>query len=419
MFNKRILAIIKRELREKLMSKSFIFMTLLMPAIMFGFIGIQALLMSYEGGTTTIKLASESADLTGEFQKELAQNDFVKEGKYQFEFFTMDKGQFDAYLKSVKSQILDEKVSAVLFVSKNAIKDKKVEFYSKSVNPSITEKINRPINKVLVNNYFAGRLSSDEMQLASKGVDFTGFKVTEKEGIKEESYGNLILSYIFTILLYMGLLIMGQMAMQSVIEEKNNRIVEIILSSVSPKELLGGKIVGTAITALLQMAIWLSPILIVVSSSIFAIPKQFMPDVTMFHFIYLFFNFFCGLFIFIGLFAMVGSIFDNAQDAQSGVWPIMMLILIPFFISLSMLNNPSSPLAVIASMLPFASIIIMPARMTIMPVAMWQIGLTVIINIATVFAVIALAGKVYRIGILQTGTKPKWSEVIKWLKYKY
>jgi ABC-2 type transport system permease protein len=419
MFNKRVLAIIKRELREKLMSKSFIFMTLLMPAIMFGFIGIQALLMSYEGGKTTVKLVSESQELTQQFQKELEQNDFVKEGKYNIEFFTMDKGQLDSYLKSVKKQILDEGISAVLYVSKNAVKDKKVEFYSKSPNPSITEKVNRPINKVLVDNYFAGRLSDEEMQLASKGVDFTGYKITEAEGIKEEGYGNLILSYVFTILLYMGLLTMGSTTMQSVIEEKNNRIVEIILSSISPKELLGGKIIGTTITALFQMLIWLSPIIVVMSSTLVALPKEYMPDVSAFTFVYMFFNFICGLFIYIGLFAMVGAIFDNAQDAQSGMWPIMMLILIPFFISFSMLKNPASPLAVISSMLPFASIIVMPARLAIIPVAMWQIALTVVVNVATVFGVIALAGKVYRIGILRTGTKPKWSEVVKWLKYKY
>lgn len=419
MFNRRVLAVIKRELREKLMSKAFIFMTLLMPLLMFGMIGIQALIMTYEGGETTLKIVSESADLTQRFQEEFKAYDFVKEGKYKIEYLTMDKPQFDSYLKSVNKDIFDEKISAVLFVGLASLKDKKVEYYAKTPNPSITEKLNRPINKILVNSYFAGRMSFEELQFAAQGVDFTGFKITEKEGIKEESYGNIALSYIFTFMLYMSLLIMGTMTMQSVIEEKNNRIVEIILSSVSPKELLSGKIIGSVITAFFQMVIWLSPIILVASTTIFALPKEMTLDVSFFHFGYLLMNFVFGLFIYTGLFAMVGSIFDNAQDAQQGVWPIMFLILIPFFISFSMIRNPSSPLAEISSMLPFASIIVMPARLTIADVPMWQVALSIIVNLGTVFAIAPLAGKIYRIGILRTGTKPKWAEVIKWLRYKY
>ncbi len=419
MFNRRVLAVIKRELREKLMSKAFIFMTILMPLIMFGIIGVQTLIMTYEGGETTLKIVSETADLTQTFQNELKDYDFVKEGKYKIEYLTMEKNQFDSYLKSVNKAIYDEKINAVLFVGKSAFKDKKVEYYAKTPNPSITEKLNRPINKILVNSFFAGRMSFEELQFAARGVDFTGFKVTETQGLKEESYGNMALSYIFTFMLYMSLLMMGTMTMQSVIEEKNNRIVEIILSSVSPTELLGGKIVGSVITAFFQMLIWLSPIILVASTTLFALPKELTLDVSMFHFVYLLINFVFGLFIYTGLFAMVGSIFDNAQDAQQGMWPIMFLIIIPFFISFSMIRNPSSPLAEISSMLPFASIIVMPARLTIADVPIWQIALSILVNLGTAMVIAPIAGKIYRIGILRTGTKPKWSEVIKWLRYKY
>lgn len=419
MLNNRVLAVIKRELREKLMSKSFIFMTILMPALMFLIIGMQALIMTYEGGKTKLKIVSESAEMTNKFKVELDSMDFVKDGKYEIEYLTMDVPGFDTYLKSINKDIFEEKISAALFVGTSSLKDKKVTVYSKTPNMSITEKLNKPINKVLVSSYFAGRLSAEELSFAGRGVDFTGFKITESDGIKEESYGNIILSYIFTFMLYISLLMMGSMTMQSVIEEKNNRIVEIILSSVSPKELLSGKILGSVITASLQMLIWLSPIILLITTTLVAVPKEFMPDVTMFHLLFLLIYFIMGLFIYTGLFAMVGSIFDNAQDAQQGMWPIMMLIMIPFFISLSMMRNPSSPLAEISSMLPFASIIVMPARYAITPVPGWQLLVAVVVNILTIMAIAPIAGKIYRVGILRTGTKPKWSEVIKWLKYKY
>ena len=130
-------------------------------------------------------------------------------------------------------------------------------------------------------------------------------------------------------------------------------------------------------------------------------------------------NYFIGLITFLGLFATVGAIFDNDQDAQSGIWPIMMLIMIPFFIAITAQNNPDSALIQITSLVPFASIIVMPARMTLVEVPVWQFSAALVINIATFLGIFVLAGKIYRVGILRTGKKPSWGEVVKWFKYKY
>lgn len=212
---------------------------------------------------------------------------------------------------------------------------------------------------------------------------------------------------------------MGQIIMQSVIEEKTSRIVEVILSSVSPKELMTGKVLGSAITGVLQMAIWLTPVIFVISTTWFALPPEVTFNITMGQIVFLLVNFFFGLLIFLGLFAVVGSIFDNPQDAQSGLWPVMILIIFPFFIAISLIENPNSGYADIASMAPLSNIIVMPAKMTMVDVPLWKLVFTVFVNIATLFAIFPVAGKIYRVGILITGKKPKWSEVIKWLKYKY
>jgi len=165
------------------------------------------------------------------------------------------------------------------------------------------------------------------------------------------------------------------------------------------------------------MAIWLLPLVVVVSSSIFVIPPEFIPNITMGEILYFLFNYFVGLITFLGLFATVGAIFDNDQDAQSGIWPIMMLIMIPFFISISMAKNPNSVLANVTSMLPFASIMVMPARMSLIEIPVWQFATSIVINVATMLLIFPFAGKIYRVGILLTGKKPQWSEVLKWLKY--
>ncbi|MBM4171543.1 MAG: ABC transporter permease [Ignavibacteria bacterium] len=420
MLNNRMLAVIKRELREKLLSKTFIFMTVLFPLLMFGIIGVQ-ILMRTDEGNFKIDLVTSEVSLTTDFQNELTNSDLNKDGNYTFNFYTMDKAGLDEYLITKKKELLDGKINGIIYIPSTALKDKRIEYYSKTPKDiSLSRRLSGPVNKVLIDNYFNNRnLSKEELDFARKGVDFAGFKISKEEGIEEEGYGNLVLSYVFTFLLYISLLMTGQMMMQSVIEEKSNRIVEIILSSVSAKELMAGKIIGSTITALIQMAIWLSPIMMIISTTWIALPAEISFNITMNHILYLLLNFGLGLFTFLGLFAMMGSIFDNPQDAQSGMWPVMLLIIIPFLMAISMMENPNSPIANVASLLPFASIMIMPVKMTVVEVPAWQLILCLVINTATIFAIFPIAGKIYRIGILRTGKKPKWSEVVKWLKYKY
>jgi ABC-2 type transport system permease protein len=203
-----------------------------------------------------------------------------------------------------------------------------------------------------------------------------------------------------------------------VIEEKNSRVVELVLSSINATEMMSGKILGASITALLQMMVWLSPIVIVVGFSLPILPVelslQLSPGLT----IYYLYNFFIGLITFLGLFATVGSIFNNVQESQSGTMPLMMVIIVPFLITLSLIKNPNNALAAISSMLPFASIMVMPSRMVLTDVPLWQIGLSNLVNILTIMLLFPVAGKIYRIGILKTGKKPTWAEFRKWIKEK-
>ncbi len=421
MLNKRVLTVIKRELREKLISKAFIVMTLIVPGLIFVLLGVQSLLMTSEQKNLKVEIISENQQLTPLIQNELLNSDLSKDKKYIFSFSTLSKDEFKKYLDSQKQNIIDEKLGGIVYIPSSALKDKRIDYYSKSSqNMSLFKDLDGPINKVLIDDYFSSKtLSEEDLSFARTSVDFTGYKVSKEGDIKEEGYGNLILAYLLTFLLYFGIIMIGQMTMQSVIEEKGSKIVEVILSSISPTELMTGKILGAAITGVIQMAIWLSPVILLMSTTIFILPKELLFSISSTVIIYTFINFFIGLLTFIGLFAMLGAIFDNPQDASSGTLPVMMLILIPFFIALSMMENPNRPIALIASYFPFASIIVMPARLTLVGVQVWNLVIATIINIATFIAIFPIAGKIYRVGLLRTGKKPKWSEIIKWLKYNY
>lgn len=422
MLNRRTLSIIKRELRVKLFSRTFIIMTLLIPVFMFGILALQTFLFHFtDSGNSFLIVASESQKILDNVQSELSLLPKEQEGKIEFMFEKLEKGYLDKRLNNIRNQILEEKITGLIFIPEQALKNKRVEYFSKNPNNNILlNKIKPSINKVLTDMYFIGRqLSNEELNFAKNNVDFSGFRISADKEIKEEGIGNTILSFLFTFLLYMSLIFTGQMTMSSVIEEKSNKIVEVLLSSVSSKELMTGKIIGTSLTALVQMAIWLSPLIVLISTTWFVLPPEFTLKLSMWHLLYFLINYFIALITFLGLFATVGSIFDNPQDAQSGIWPIMMLIMIPFFIAIGMQTNPENQIARIASFVPFASLIVMPARITLVDIPILQLILSMTINISVMILIFILAGKIYRVGILITGKKPKWSEVVKWFKYNY
>jgi len=367
MFNYRVIALIKRELREKLLSKAFILMTVLLPIFMFGVIGVQTFIMSFDSEKSVVEIIAESDRIADNLKSIIGESSFIKDSTVIPIIMHMSKLQFDNYINSKEDELLSEKITGIVFIPNSALEDKKIQYYSKTPkNMRLLERIDNPINKVLVEVYFSSKnIPVEELRYARMSVDVSSFKIAEGEEIKEEGYGGLILSYLFSFLLYISLLMMGSMVMQTVIQEKSNRIVEVLLSSVTSKELMIGKILGAAITGLLQMAIWLSPVIVVASTSWFMLPGNIVFDITFIQVAYLLINFFLGLLIFVGLFATVGSIFENPQDAQSGMWPIMLLIMIPFFISMSMIENPTNPVANIASMLPFSAVIVMPAKMAL------------------------------------------------------
>ena len=422
MFNKRTIAVIKRELKNRLFSRTFILMTLLIPLFIFGILAFQTYVMTYEGNEkTNLELVTEKDSLTQKVNSEFDSLSFIKSGKMLIQYKTMDRNSFNKYLEENKKNILEDRISGVIFIPNNSIKNKKIEYYSKNPkNNQLFDKLKDPLNNVMLQIYFADKkLSADEIIYVKEKIEFNEYRVSSDKKIEEEGMGNTVVSFMFSFLLYFSLVFTGTMMMRAVVEEKNNRIVEVLLSSVNSNELMTGKIIGTSITGVIQMAIWMLPLMVVISTSYFALPPEFTIMLTMGQILYFLFNFFIALITFMGMFASVGAIFDNDQDAQSGVWPLMIIIMIPFFTAMGMQGNPDNNLAKVGSMFPFASLIIMPARMSLIDVPWWQMLISVVVNIATLLVIFPISGKIYRVGILMTGKKPKWGEVIKWLKYKY
>ncbi|MCC6551236.1 MAG: ABC transporter permease [Ignavibacteriaceae bacterium] len=414
-------AILRRELREKLFSKSFIMMTLFIPLFIIGIMALQTYIMTFEDDENVVLIiASESAQLLQELKKEFAEEEYIKSGYYLLRYEHLSGISMEGSLENHKKDLSKETVTGYFYLPEKSMKDKSITYYSLNPNNrTLFSRVKDQINKVLLDLYFSDKqLSEEELAFAKKAVDIKGMRIGLDESVKEESYGNSVAAFLITFLLYMSLIMNGTNMMKSVLEEKSNRIVEVLLSSIRPIDMMAGKILGTALTGIIQMAVWLSPMMIIIGTNWFTLPSNFELQLDPMMLVYFLFNFFIALVTFLALYAAVGAMFDNDQDAQNGMWPVMMLIMIPFFIALGMQGNPGNELARIASMLPFASFIVMPARASVIDVPTWQFILSNLVGVGTLLLMFPLSAKIYRTGILMTGKKPTWGEIVKWLKYK-
>ncbi|HOJ37665.1 MAG TPA: ABC transporter permease [Ignavibacteriales bacterium] len=408
----RILVIIKRELKEKLLSKAFIISTIAFPAL-FIFIGWFQFYLNEKSETPKkILVFVENNQLRDSLTNQL------KTSKY--ENLTINiSNNYDTPEKIIpiyKNSLLNDNLTGILFISQNSLNDKNVNYYSKYSND---EKLFRTLENILNTQFIFhnfSHLNKNDLNFIKKKINFKSFKVSYDDTTAKDNTGNLIVGMILSFLLYFSLLMTGSMIMSSIVEEKANRIVEIILSSVKPIEFLTGKIIGNTLTSLIQMAIWISPIIIVQQGLILNIPKDIIFSIDVFKFVYFLLNFAVGLITFVGLFAAVGSMYDNPQDAQNGVWPLTLLIMIPFFIAISLSTNPTSEIGFITSFIPFTSIIVMPVRMNVVEVPYYQVGISFVINVLTAIFVFVLSAKIYKIGIMITGKKPSFKDLLNWLK---
>lgn len=418
MLNHRVISVIKRELKEKLLSKSFIIMTVLVPVLMFGVIGFQVFLQMYNSDDAmTLIIASNSEELNTQVKNELSAEDFIKSRHYTIDYTVVEKENFSKYLDSIKKNLFSEKINGLIYIPDSSFKNKDLQYYSKiSKNQEVFNKLNKQINNALINIYFKGKsLTEDEIGYIRSSVEFSSFRISSDQ-IEKEGYGNQIISFLLSFLLYLSLIILGQTMLRNVVQEKSNKVAEVLLSSLSAKELMSGKIAGTTVTGVIQMIIWLLPVIFTASTSWFMLPQELLFSISLYKILFFIITYSLGLVTYLGLFAAAGAIVDNDQDAQSMIWPVMILIMIPFFISISLQSNPGSIIGRVSSLVPFASLIVMPARIALVDVPVYEILLSVFINILTLIFVVIISGKIYRLGIIATGKKPSPKELLNWIK---
>jgi ABC-2 type transport system permease protein len=210
--------------------------------------------------------------------------------------------------------------------------------------------------------------------------------------------------------------------MQGVLEEKGSRVIEVVISSVTPFELMMGKLIGICLLGLTQLTIWLGTMLVVTSPGIVATlaflpPGVSLPSlsaVTLINFVLLFI---LGFLAYATLYAGIGASFNNLQEAQQAASLAMVCVIIPVMVMYPVINDPNSRMATVLSLIPMFTPLLMPLRIAIEMPPVWQLALAYVLTIGFVSGLIWICARIYRVGILMYGKKPTFAEIWKWTKY--
>ena len=429
--------IIKREFIAKVRNKSFIVMTFLSPLL---FVGI-AVFVGYLGSIKADVKQIAIHDETGLFFSTFKNSD---------EYHYQNTSAID--LKVLKDSIKSEYFEGIIDIPANTdtkILQNQVKYISNE-SPAISflNDTERTIAKKLTAlNFEKAQIDTLAIKNAEAKVDIKTEKANGEKSVKGLNWIKVAIGSIFGYLIMMFIIIYGNMVMRSVIEEKTNRIIEIIISSVKPFQLMMGKIIGTSLAGVLQFAIWaVIGLILMFSASVFfgmplgasaaaspelahiATENGLLSDIPMYlaeiyklpyiTLLVCFIIFFIGgYFLYSSFYAAIGAAVDNETDSQQFLLPIIMPLILGVYIGFfTVMNDPHGTIATVFSMIPLTSPIVMLMRIPF-GVPWWQIGLSIVILFGTFFFVVWFAAKIYRVGILMYGKKPTYKELFKWLKY--
>lgn len=413
--------IISREYLERVKRKSFIISTLLVPVLMIALMFAPAAIMLLDTPESkTIAVIDDS----GVVAKRLQSNNQIS---------------FTDYKQPLDSARTDADIEAILVIGPKVIDNPNanISLYfrgapSLSTDGYISGQLTQAIEDIRLEAYNIDNIREilEEVQV---DLSYPTIRLDREEEQNTSSVLSYVIALMLDMMLYMFILIYGTMVMNSIIEEKNNRVLEIVVSSVKPSSLMLGKIVGIGLVAITQIFIW--GVIIAVCSS-WALPMlATMPEAAqdaemmgaigqlsdvgyvsslMFYMILFFIG---GYLFYSAIYAALGSAVDNVQDASQLSTIATMPVIIGIVTSMSAVQNPGSTMAFWVSLIPFTSPMAMMARLPF-GVPAWEIILSLTFLYASFMLLIWLCAKIYRVGIFMYGKKPSFAEIIRWARYK-
>jgi ABC-2 type transport system permease protein len=431
--------IIKREYLERVRQRSFLVLTLLLPAIMAGAILIPTKLSSMKSDKTQRVVVVTSTPQFGELVRQQlvgsAKPEAIKAGatkdadndkdaddddkssrNYAIE---LDSNTSEAERTALRDRVTAGDIDGYLWLSDDAIAARKVKYYGRE-STGFMEKSwlsGKLDHAILLQELVQRGLAGEQAETVLKPVKLENVHLEAGRETKADDKGMFYAVFAMVMLLYTAVIFYGVSVMRAVLEEKNSRVMEVLLSSATSTELMAGKLIGVGAVGLTQIGIW------IVMAGVYAFPALAasasmgginIPPLTLVAFALFFL---LGYLLFSSIYAAIGAIITSEQEGQQLQFIIVLPLIISVFMMGPVMRAPDSPVAVWSSMIPFFSPVLMYLRIAVQPPPIWQIALSLFLLVATIAGLLFLCARIYRIGILMYGKRPTLPEVVKWLKY--
>ncbi len=425
--NNNFWTILKYEYTSRVKTKTFIISTILTPILFVVWIALPSIILAISLEKTQVKIGivDKSSIKIG---REVCKNDSTN--------FFMLSGTID----EINQQLLEEKFNAYVVIDDESIKNKTVKLFTSgggglAITTLIQKRFDDAFNR---HNLVEAGIDTNALKIIQQELKIESTKVTRTGTQKDNPEFYSFAGFFGGIIIFVLINLYGSSVIRGVIEEKANRIVEILVSSAKPFDIMLGKIVGIGSVGLTQVLIW---IVLTISISLvipniismfqspneiqtmmntdnsnlfqsnFQLPQIHIGSVFLFVLYFIF-----GYFLFSSLLAGLGSAVDQEQDAQYLISVVYVPMLLPFIFMWNVVAEPNGSLAIILSLIPFSSPMLMPIRIISTAVPFWQILLSLLLLLLTTLLCIWISAKIYRIGILSYGKKPKFKEIFQWLK---
>jgi len=437
---KKFLTVVKREYIQRVRAKMFIVSTILLPIVMSLFLLVPAIILSIE--TPPMRVAI--VDQTGRMYSQIRQALFtdqqgtdtpnVNSGaprtttpRRSFSRFTLEEVNatsqpLDQIRASLDQRLRARELDGYVILPPDFLSQGKAEFINRNPGDLFSpQALQSAINR-----------AAREQRLIDAKVDTKTrqdlFKPIELQSVKAGAVGsqqnnsNAGFAVVFGVgfVMYLAILMYGQIVLGAIIEEKETRIAEILFSSVKPFTLMMGKLVGVSLVALTQLAIWGT------AFGVFAVygvrllasegVRESIPNIPFLHFIYFGLFFLLGYFIYATIYALVGSMVTTAQEGGQLAMPIILILVVSFYLFWPVSRAPDSPFSFWVSMIPFSAPVAMLVRIVTQTPPFWQIALSLLIGFSTVFVIMWLASRIYRVGMLMYGKRASIREAIRWAR---
>lgn len=412
---RNIVLIIRREYLQRVRTKAFIFSTLLIPAMMLGFSVLPSVFMNMSlKGEHRVAVASDDPQLTQMFQQQLTRESKGTGTTYKI---TIDPEADGKARDRLNAETTNKKIDGYLWLTKEAIASGAIEYHTRAMGDFIeTAQIQAAANRALTQQRLMARgVQESEIDSLLKKIEVNAVSVQ-----KGKSSGDALFFTVFILvmILYMTVALHGLAVMRSIVEEKASRVMEVMLSIVTPKELMAGKIIGVGAVGLTQIAVW-GMIAAIFSGPVLAAASRSIGKVHFSPVLLIAFPvaFILGFLLYSALSAALGAMVNSDEEAQQLQMFVMLPLIAALMLMFYVVRAPSSGIAVALSLIPFFSPLLMYTRIVAEQPPLWQLLLCVGLMLATIYAVLSLCARVYRVGILMYGKRPTLPEIMKWIKY--